>query len=210
MRLAAVLPFVVAGFVLPSAQSPQVAPPPSAPQSQRALPLLWVPQSTELLRVTPTVPGNLELRLQPEAIYDGVPGAFTFWLINRSDHDVRVPMPSVECGNGYNGAVWLRVRFKPMVPGPAAVMHGCILDSFRQDVLDRASKWKVLHSQGAMQLHAKTGELYLNEEAAGTYELWADYQAPAVSEQEAQTLRRAGIDFPHGDLSSPHFIFKKR
>jgi hypothetical protein len=46
---------------------------------------------------------NLELRLLPGEMANGVPQAFTFELINVSRHNVWVPEPTVECTNTYNG-----------------------------------------------------------------------------------------------------------
>ena len=51
---------------------------------------------------------GLELRLQPEDVQAGVPEAFTFVLVNRSNHDVRVPMPSIECDDPpFDGSIFL-------------------------------------------------------------------------------------------------------
>ena len=40
---------------------------------------------------------NLKMRLEPQDVGGGLPGAFIFELINVSDHNVRVPAPTIDC-----------------------------------------------------------------------------------------------------------------
>jgi len=55
---------------------------------------------------------NLELRLQPGKLINGVPESFTFVFVNISDHDVLMPQPS-RCGTSTNGIVYLNVELNP-------------------------------------------------------------------------------------------------
>lgn len=57
---------------------------------------------------------GLELRMRAEKLQNGLPQAFTFDLVNRSEHDLRVAAPSVECGDNYDGSIWLRWQFVPL------------------------------------------------------------------------------------------------
>jgi hypothetical protein len=45
------------------------------------------------LAQTPTQsqPGILELRLEPESVQKNIPKAFTVLIVNKSDHEVRLP-----------------------------------------------------------------------------------------------------------------------
>jgi len=52
---------------------------------------------------------NLELRLVAGELRNGVPKAFTFELVNVSDHDVCVPQPVVDCYSDFYGYIWLRL-----------------------------------------------------------------------------------------------------
>jgi hypothetical protein len=68
-------------------------------------------------RVIPQVPQssvakpNLELRITPVELKNGLPKGFTFVFVNVSDHKLRMPGPTQCCGG--NGTVSLRSRFKP-------------------------------------------------------------------------------------------------
>lgn len=206
MRVAAVLSIVFAAGTLATAQvqGGAVKPAPSSPSAQ---PLIWLAHGEH-----PEAASNsLELRLQPEALWDGVSQAFTFWLINRSEHDVRIPMPLVDCGS-YDGAVWLRMNFKLLTQGSPGVGHGCIACALAKGpgILDRVSKWKVLHPGGSLTLHADAGELFLDESTPGSYEIWAEYQPPSMTRADAQALSHAGIDVPLRTLASPHVMFQKQ
>ena len=55
---------------------------------------------------------TLELIMRPDAPRHGIPLAFSFVLVNKSSHDVRVPQPSINCDDSYNGEVLLNVRLK--------------------------------------------------------------------------------------------------
>lgn len=66
------------------------------------------------LTIEPTI---LELRLQPESVRKHIPQAFTVLIVNKSHHEVRLPMPSLECGDVPHGTVRLHVKFKPFKAG---------------------------------------------------------------------------------------------
>ncbi len=63
--------------------------------------------------------GDLELRLQPEAIRMRIPKAFTIAIVNRSEHEICMPMPSFECGDVAHGSIWLHSTFVAAKPGSA-------------------------------------------------------------------------------------------
>src|SRR5689334_22552821 len=71
----------------------------------------------------------LELRLEPEESGGGVPASFTFLLVNRSSHEVRVPTPAIQCEDSFDGSVELQLDFKPLVAGPSGEGHGCAGDT---------------------------------------------------------------------------------
>src|SRR5215467_11981310 len=87
----------------------------------------------------------LELQLQPESLQGEVPAAFTFVLVNKSDHEVRVPTPAVQCEDSFDGSVELRLDFKPLAPGPGIEGHGCAGDTMAWPaILERVKSWRVL------------------------------------------------------------------
>jgi hypothetical protein len=158
----------------------------------------------------PTV-SPLELQLQPEAS-ESVPAAFAFLLVNRSDHEVRVPTPSIDCENSFNGAIWLHVQFRPLVPGPPDEDgFGCASDSMDWPaILERVKAWKVLGPGESLRLRADREHLHYEGDKAGTYEFWATYRPPSVQLLDQGTLWAVGLDFPSRGLDTQHLVFVKR
>jgi hypothetical protein len=151
---------------------------------------------------------NLQLRLEPKDIQRGVPKAFTFVLVNISDHDVRVPMPTVNCRDTYNGSLQLLTKFTPLTPQPSGLVKICISDSIkRPPVLDWVKQLRVLHAGEALSESAIKN---FDDKDIGTYEFWADYFPPQISTEDQAVLRKAGIDFPHDALTSAHITFVKK
>lgn len=154
----------------------------------------------------------LEFRLQPEAVARGVPEAFDFVLRNNTDHGVRVPMPTVECRDTYDGAILLKFDFTAPKGGPTdRKQRGCVKDRIEwPPVMDRIKGWKILHSGEALTLkEVNGGSLFYDDEKPGKYEFWAVYSPPAIDSIDQKKLRESGIDFPHTELTTPHVIFEK-
>lgn len=155
---------------------------------------------------------NLQLRLEPKDIQGGVPKAFTSLLVNISDHDVRVPQPVVDCGyDAQIGSLKLQLKFTPLGRVHTKGVTGCggsIGGSF--DILLEVQGWKLLHTGESLSIEASKQFLLYEEQNAGTYEFWAAYYPPSISEADQATLRQAGIDFPHDALSTAHVVFVKK
>jgi len=171
--------------------------------------------STQLFNARPAVKDksdNLQLRLEPIDIQMGVPQAFTFVLVNISDHDVRIPSaPSLDCGDNYNGSLWLILKFTSLVHGPSGISRGCSSSGGHWPLLmDRVKGWKVLHSGESLAIEATKDQLQFEDKEAGTYEFWVVYQPPPLSVEEQAQLHQAGIDFPHDELTSTHIAFVKK
>jgi hypothetical protein len=96
---------------------------------------------------------NLELRLRPGALVDGVPDSFTFEIVSISKHDVRVPQPTVDSGDSYSGFIWLRRQFKPLHPNAKSdTGFGCAADKVHwPSILERAHEWRLLRPGGIRQ-----------------------------------------------------------
>jgi hypothetical protein len=151
-------------------------------------------------------PGNLELRLQPESVRSNIPQAFTVLIVNRSDHDMRIPMPSLECGDVAHGTVGLRLHVKPLHSGPIEPTQGCFKDFGYQPILDRVKEWKVLRPEESVSL----GTINDRVIAPGAYEYWAYYYPPGMPKADEDLLQKAGIDFPRNELESAHVKFVKK
>jgi hypothetical protein len=168
-------------------------------------------------------PTNLKLVLQPEDLRDGAPQAFTFVLLNITDHNLLVPAhPSVNCGDNYDGSFWLEIHFTPwpfttLSPGPPGMGWGCgVSNAHWPPALDRVKEWKTIGPGESFRITAPNDKLHLDGKF-GTYELWARYVPPYVSPGDESILRHAGIDFPiaanrrvdlpQGQMTSDHIMF---
>lgn len=170
--------------------------------------LAWI-LATSILAAASTT-DNLELRLQPESMDSGVPQAFTFSLVNRSDHEVRVPVPAVECEDSFDGSLWLRLDFTPLNPGTGSGGRGCAGDTMNwPPILERVGKWAILHSGESLSWSVRRERLYYEDKEPGIYEFWAEYSPPSISPADRERLQQAGIDFPQGKLTTNHVAFRK-
>ncbi len=151
---------------------------------------------------------NLELQLETEDLQQGVPQAFTFLLVNKTNHEVRVPyIPNVDCDGTLYGGMWLRV----VAPGGQGWSRGCGVNALHgESILDRAKRWRVLLPGASLNFKAGKERALYNDQVDGTYEFWAHYDPPTISPSDQEVLRRAGIDFPQGPLDSAHVRFEKK
>ncbi len=164
-------------------------------------------QSTAPVRVN-----SLELRLLPGALTNGIPDSFTFEIVNVSNHDIRVPQPSIDCGDGYSGFIWLRLQFKPLNPSDLLKTgFGCAGDRVNwPPILERAQQWRLLHPGEFVSQTVQQDKLHYESTKAGVYEFWADYTPPATGPEDQRSLRKAQIDFPSAPLSTPHQLFTRK
>jgi hypothetical protein len=153
---------------------------------------------------------NLELRLTPGELVNGVPQAFTFRLINVTLHNVWVPEPAMECTDSYNGYLWLGLKFTPLhMPGTEAG-GGCAGDRLNwPPILERVQEWKLLPPGEAIETTVPRAELHYEVGQSGTYEFWAEYHPPALQPADQRALRERGIDFPLEKLTTLHQTFKQ-
>jgi len=152
---------------------------------------------------------NLELRLLPGEMVNGVPQTFTFELINVSHHNVWVADPAVQCDDSYDGSLSLRVKFTPLHPPGSETGGGCAADRFNDPpILERAREWKLLPPGERIEKTAYFAELHYEVRQSGTYEFWAEYSPAYVQPADQQILRERGIDFPLEQLTTLHLAFK--
>jgi len=154
---------------------------------------------------------NLELRLEAEEIQGGIPQAFVFLLVNKSDHDIRVPTPAVECEDPvYDGSFWLKVNFRPSRTDENGSGHGCANDrTDKRSILDRVKTWKNLRPGESIVLKVARKRFHYDFKEPGTYEFSASYFPPAMTPSDRKVLSQTGIDFPHSQLTTTRVIFVK-
>lgn len=129
---------------------------------------------------------NLELRLRPGALVDGVPDAFTFEIV-----------------------IWLRYEFKPLRSNAKSGNgFGCAADKVNwPSILERAHEWRLLRPGESVSQTLPQAKLHYESREPGTYDFWADYTPPTVGPEDQQALRNTGIDFCSGAAihTSPNF-----
>ncbi len=154
--------------------------------------------------------GDLELRLQPEDVRSNVPTAFTFLIVNRSDHEMRLPMPALERGDASHGTIWLHLTFVPSRHSstPSQLRGGGFNDYIYQPILDRVRSWKVLRPGESISLGTTHDRVIAGE--AGTYDYWAYYDPPGMPKVDEEVLQKAGIDYPKAELESTHVKFVRK
>jgi hypothetical protein len=152
--------------------------------------------------------GTLELALQVKDFQMGVPQTFIFTLINKTDHEVRIPyIPNIDCNDTLNGAMWLRFT----APGPQSVSRGCGTNVVGGETIwSRIKGWKVLSPGASLSFKAGRERGLYSDQMNGTYEFWAHYEPPQVSLKDQDLLRQAGIGSPRVPLDSPHIKFEKK
>ena len=153
----------------------------------------------------------LELRIEAEHAEKGVPAAFTVMLENRSDHDIRLPMPATDCASPFMGAIGVSFHFTPLRPDRLGQGHGCAGDTFDwPPILERVKNWKVLSPGDSLSIQQTASQIFCECNAPGKYEFWAGYTPPSLSEEDQAILREAGIEFPHQALESVHITYEKK
>jgi hypothetical protein len=165
-----------------------------------------------LAQDAPVPPSELELVLQPDAPSKGLPRGFTVLLLNKSDHDIRVPTPVVDCQAAYSGVMGVSFRFTPLRPArPNSHGYGCASDRFNwPPILERAKEWTVLHPRMSISVRETLEQMHCECTVPGRYEFWAGYLPPDISPEDKETLTKAGIDFPHAPLESAHVTYVKK
>lgn len=153
---------------------------------------------------------KVELRILPGQLDRGLPRSFTFILVNRSGHRLRMPHPT-HCTGG-NGTVTLRSQFKPLntrgVPsgGAGGCGHGI---TGKTQILEWAKSWQSLDPGESLSVNYSRRDLFNFQEDAGDYEFWGEYVPPKLTTDDISLLERAGVNFPRVPLESAHLHFKR-
>jgi hypothetical protein len=60
---------------------------------------------------------GLGLLIEAQSISGGTPQAFAFSILNKTDHDIHLPNPTIDCLDPFDGMVSLNVKFHCLTPG---------------------------------------------------------------------------------------------
>jgi len=160
-----------------------------------------------LLSLTLQAQSKLELHLAAHQLINGVPDTFSFVFVNVGDHEVRIP-PLSPCIGTYSGTLILKFEFSP--PQKTGVGGGCGGGlSEIPGILEQAKSWRRLQPGESLTKSYKRSELFVVEQAPGTYEFWAEYRPLQLTAEEMTLLEQAGIDFPRQVLRSSHLRFHR-
>jgi hypothetical protein len=152
---------------------------------------------------------DVELRITPGEPIKGVPASISFVFLNITDHEVRIP-PVSPCIGRYSGTIRLRLEFSSATPPTTGKGGGCGGGpSHQPDILEQAKSWRKLKPDESLTVSYKRAELFVFEEAPGSYELWGEYFPPKLTAQELAILEHAGISFPCQTLRSAHLQFNR-
>lgn len=163
-------------------------------------------------------PANLTLRLEVGSTSHGLPESLNFVLTNIGKHDLRLPRPTVNCGDSYDGSVWLWVQ----TPVPPRYGVGCSSSKYEwPPLLDRIKPWQTLRPGESLHIEVKADQLHFDGTHPGKYEFYAIYEPPSLSPDEQAALQKAGIgfpetgdpssvDYPQGKLTSASLIFTRK
>jgi hypothetical protein len=158
---------------------------------------------------TPNATPELSVVLQPEAIVNGLPQAFTFTLTNTSGKDLRLPQPSLNCSNG---SIMLTVSWLPLTElGTAgAVFCDSVGSGLPISIAEHAKTWKLLKAGESLYIHADNRQLHYDTTRDGRYIFSAVYlPPPTLSEAQQEELKEAGISIPQHKAFSQKLEYRK-
>lgn len=152
---------------------------------------------------------DVELRITPGELIQGVPATISFVFVNIANREVRIP-PVSPCVGQYSGTIKLGFDFSPVTPQTAGKGAGCGgAGSHPPGILEQAASWKRLKPGESLTVSYKRVELFVFEEAPGAYEFWGEYQPPRLTTGEIAVLEDAGISFPCEPIRSTHLRFNR-
>lgn len=153
-----------------------------------------------------TAKSDIELSVIPQDVDHGLPRTISFLLINSARHDVRLPVPAIQCEDSFDGSILLTVQGpKPPEGG------GCASDMFgpQPTILERVATWKTLHPGETLIVSSSRDRFDYDDKQPGRYEFSAVYSAPSLKPDDRETLRRAGIEVSQGKAQSPVVVLMK-
>ena len=161
----------------------------------------------------PTSPTKLGLTLEVATTNeDGSPQALRFTLTNEGDTGVDLPMPALDCVTS-NGRVYLHSKIITGKTGELGFGHGCGSGGghgYRSSVARIKTEW--LHLEpGEFLVFTGDGRTMLDKsEGLITYEYWAEYEPPKLSEEDRIQAHEAGYAVPAHSVTSWHLTYSER
>jgi hypothetical protein len=160
----------------------------------------------------PPKQNSLRLVIKVESISHGTPQAFTFKIVNNTDHDIYLPKPTVECSDSFDGALLLNVKFTPLNPDDdTGGGSGCAADGWGDwpSIIVRLKSWLILRAGKSLTINANKSLFLYEDNRPGRYEFWATFKPAFVKKVDQELLLGMGIDFPSSEMNSNHLTFDK-
>jgi hypothetical protein len=152
---------------------------------------------------SPSARASLKIELAADAPAKSFPKSFTVTFVNVSDHDIKLPKPSIFCQNGLDGTLTVTYQFFPKEPRNGGVAQGCICDYFAPpSVLERAKSWDTIAPGAVIRIRVSAERINLEFPESGRYVFTAHYDPPHLTVSERAMLTNAGIFFPKEKLVS--------
>ncbi|MGA8743019.1 MAG: hypothetical protein WB561_17665 [Terracidiphilus sp.] len=163
--------------------------------------------------VKPESPVRLELTMEVATTNDdGSPQALRFTLTNAGNVGVDLPMPAIDCDTS-RGSIHVYSKIVAGMPGGFGSGHGCggseakgsmgLIEEIKRSWYHLEPGEYLAFTGDGRRMIDKTGGLL-------TYEYWAEYEAPRVTDVARSQAAGAGRVIPAGKVSSPHLTFSER
>ena len=156
------------------------------------------------------IQSRLDLQLVPSRMVAGVPDSITFALINRSNRDIRLPLPTPPYVSSYRGSIVLYFKFVPAVgsiSSPCSVTAGFGDTYHWPAILDRIKDWTMLKPGESLRISEERASTVACEQSMGSYTFWAGYDPPSLSNEDREVLRAHDINVPMQAIVSPKIVF---
>lgn len=161
----------------------------------------------------PPSAAQMELRMEVATTNeDGSPQALRFTLTNDGNTPVVLPIPTIDCITG-NGRIYLHSKIASGNPNGGGFGHGCLSGGGHvgEKIVERVKKEWIELQPGEFLVFTGDGRTMLDKsDGLITYEYWAEYEPPKLSETESRQLQEAGYVVPADNVTSEHLTYSER
>jgi hypothetical protein len=156
-------------------------------------------------------PVQLELTMEvATTTEDGLPAALRFTLTNIGNVAGDMPYPGIDC-HGSNGGIFVRAKVRLDGPSNGGSGHSCaggLIDgpSFSEMV---KSSWVHLRPGESLTFTGDRRNMLDRVNGPATYDYWAEYESPPLTEKERAELAEEGRYAPSEKTVSAHLRFSQ-
>ncbi len=143
---------------------------------------------------------------------DGSPQALRFTLTNAGNRDLEVPLPGVDCEMN-RGSIHVGSKIIAGNPKGIGGGHGCgVGDSARSAgfIEEIKTSWYHLQPGEYLVFIGDARRMIDKTEGTLTYEYWAEYEPPRLTNAELRAAEAEGYLVPSAKAVSAHMTFSER